>query len=187
MVGVNGVGKSTILHNVYEIHPEWDIVRGSAVLMDWLGIPGDYKALRALSQDHTLAEWGKLVESYFADPAKHLRLIDTHLLNILHGRLTDRRGDWYGKLDGIVLVTTDPETIYQRVEADHGIRDRALFPEGLSDKEKREVLYRYVEKTRLAYEEVLVTYGIKGCVIENTENAAHESAKELVRFVTSCL
>jgi ABC-type cobalamin/Fe3+-siderophores transport system ATPase subunit len=63
--GVNGAGKTTLLGEIGKYFPEIEIVKGSKNLMDYLGISGNYDALRAMTQKERDIALRIIIENLF--------------------------------------------------------------------------------------------------------------------------
>lgn len=137
------------------------------MLMDYLGIPGDYAALRAMNQDKVLAEYGKaathLARTYTGDC-----MLDTHLYNLTNGKLIPRYGDWIADYDILVLVKARPEVILERVEDD--TKDRALFPAGATNADKLRLLDDLQEQTEARFYKLAEQYHLPTLVLDNSDN-----------------
>jgi predicted ATPase len=67
VVGINGSGKTSLLKAI-AAQTGMEAIQGTTALMEYLGIPGDYNALRAMDQAEVLKKWAQTAES----------LLDTH-------------------------------------------------------------------------------------------------------------
>jgi adenylate kinase len=165
VVGVNGSGKTSLLKAI-GAETGVEVVHGTAALMEYLDIPGDYDALRAMNQDEVLEKWQetaeRLVEKYGDTPF----FVDTHIMNLTHGKIIRRDGDWIAKYDAMILVKADPAVILSRILQDTD-KDRALFPAGLNNSEKLAMLDNYQRETEELFHELCQKYNVPGLVIEN--------------------
>src|SRR5665213_1727358 len=87
--GVNGVGKSTLLKRIQEKRPnDFEVISGSKLLMESLGIAGDYDALRALSNEQKAQAWAECVNQLLEAPRTANLLVDSHYVNLVNDELT---------------------------------------------------------------------------------------------------
>lgn len=174
VVGVNGSGKTTLLKRVQELSGIKTIA-GTAALMDYLGIEGDYDALRAMDQAYVLQKWAATARKLIHEYADESFLLDTHIMNLTHGHYIRRDGPWIKDYDMLILVKADPKTILDRVMAD-GNRDRALFAKNTSLGQKATILADYQEQTEALFRQLAKEYNLPSKVIINNdlEHAAQE-------------
>jgi len=131
--GVNGVGKTTLLKAIAEARPEFLVLRLSEHLMKWLGIPGDYDALRALSQEYKREQVPLCLERLLEDNQDRSILVDTHYLNTINGEITVVTDEWLSRFDALVMITAPTVDVIRRIDNDPA-RDRALFKPDETDK-----------------------------------------------------
>jgi adenylate kinase len=132
--------------------------------MEYLDIPGDYDALRAMDQEYVLNKWQETAEQLAKRPESFM--LDTHIMNLTHGKVIRRDGPWIGDYDALMLVTADPTVILERVTQDVA-RDRALFPEGLSPAEKLAMVTDYQNQTKQLFGVLAARFGLPSAVIVN--------------------
>ncbi|HSX42300.1 MAG TPA: ATP-binding protein [Candidatus Saccharimonadales bacterium] len=180
--GVNGVGKSTLLDAIAKKSSNFRVVKGSEELMRWLGIPGDYDALRALPREKKRVEWVKCLEKLLDDHYGHDLLVDAHYLNMIDGVVTEVVGEWIAWFDAAVLVTAPPAEILKRIEGDRA-RERGLFRSDESD--KLGVLEAYQQQTRAEF--CRITEGdlwdlIPNVVISHRQDKTSEAVDQFLKF-----
>lgn len=172
--GVNGVGKSTVLNSIIADGKEFELFKGSARLMQRLGVsPGDYAALRAIPDEVKEAEVNAMMEEVLSEGDENSipLLIDAHFLNYKKGEMRDATGTWMRHLSGIFIVEADAEMILDRARTDEstGKRHRDLLQDGLSPDEELAWINRYLLATRGKANEVAQMYGIPAFTLINTE------------------
>jgi len=155
VVGVNGVGKSTLLRAVSE-RMGIPVLHASTEVMRHMGMSLDYDKLRSLDQDYVLEQWEETVKNLVTQYAGKPYLLDGHIMILVEGKARPRDGPWVGRQDGIVLLKAGPETILHRLSLD--ARDRDLFPEGSSDAEKLAILEHYQTQTEAHFNELVAQY-----------------------------
>lgn len=175
--GVNGSGKTTLLKKIAELKPEYSIYSGAKQLMESLGIPGNYEALRAMDHAKSTAAFGELVEAELKKPGDEL--IDGHYLNMKWGELYPVGGSWLKKVDALILVTAPTDTIFERILADSE-RDRALFPADTTSGEEYKLLEEFVSETELVFETLQRATKLPYLVINNVD--IDDAAKEFIAF-----
>lgn len=165
VVGVNGSGKTSLL-NALAAETGIEVIHGTAALMRHLGISGDYAALRAMDQEKVLSEWGEMAARLVAEHGDQPFLLDTHILNLTKGKVIRRDGDWIARYDALILIKARPATILARIRQD-AAKDRALFPAGMSDREKVVMLEEYQAETEQLFRELSARYGLPSLIIQN--------------------
>lgn len=165
VVGVNGSGKSTLLKAIQDTLGV-RVIHGTKELMQQMGIPNDYDALRKINQDDVLAEWAKTANNLTNKYKTEDFLLDTHILNLTNGKVIRRDGSWIAKYDALVLVKAQPVTLLSRIVADSG-KDRALFTLGMDEAEKIKTLIEYQDETEKLFSELSKNYELPSLVIEN--------------------
>jgi len=100
------------------------VIHGTGELMNHLGTPGNYDALRKMNQDELLIEWGKTATHLLKKHEHEDFWLDTHILNLTNGIVRRRDGPWIGDYDALILVKARPDTILSRIMADSD-KDRA--------------------------------------------------------------
>lgn len=170
VVGVNGSGKTALLKAIAE-QTGIPAIHGTTELMHYLGIPGDYNALRAMNQDEVLEKWAETARHLVAQYGDKPFLLDTHILNLTHGNIIRRDGDWIAEYDALVLVKADPAIILSRILKDTD-KDRALFPTGTNTDQKLATLNSYQQQTEELFQELSRRYNLPSLVIENNSDLA---------------
>ncbi len=175
--GVNGAGKTTLLQKTKEARPEFEVVKGSQEFMAFLGIPGDYEALRALPEPYALQKLEEMVDGLVR---KHEFLVfDAHYLNLVRGKVKKVTSPYLQRFDVLLLLKVSPETVLKRTANDP--RERALFPEGLSEAQEFEMLSKYIAQQDEEFERLCSTYKIQGKVLDG-EHTPDEVVKEFIAF-----
>lgn len=181
--GVNAAGKSTLI-DLLSINPEFEIVHGTARFIEWLGLkPGDYNSMRKMPYEESKKQvdlmWSTIIKGWH-DPSRAL-LLDTHYLNLKWGKVTDVTGDWIRNVTALFLITADVETLLNRISKDP--RDRALFPEGLTKEEEREMLSRYMQTLVEKVESLAQKHNLPYFIIENKEGQLTETVKTFLEIL----
>jgi adenylate kinase len=182
--GANASGKSTIMAEYLKLDPSAEIIHGTRLLMDAHGIAGDYDELRRMSQEHLRPVYSTAMRRLLSEPVEHTRILDSHYLYIRKGEVHQSTEDWIGDFDAVVLVYADPETSWKRIRADHKKRDRALFPEGLSDPEAKTMYADYIERTIAEFERIAAYHRLPNLFLDNSHNSPYDSAQVLHEFIS---
>ena len=182
--GANASGKSTIMAEYSIIDPAAEIIHGTRLLMDAHGISGDYEELRRMSQEHLRPVYSAAMGRLLDGPVEHTRILDSHYLYIRKGEVHQSTEDWIGNFDAVVLVYADPDTSWKRIRADHKKRDRALFPEGLSDVEAKAMYADYIQQTIAEFERIAADHQLPHLFLDNTRNSPQVSAQVLHTFIS---
>jgi adenylate kinase len=162
--GVNGSGKTTLLKAISD-KTKIITVQGTVELMEYLGIPNDYDALRALNQGRVLDSWSETASFLLQKYKDESFLLDTHIMNLTNGRMIRRDGPWIGKYDVLLMVKANPETILSRIENDS--KQRALFPPNIDRNEKLSMIDAYQQRTESLCRELEQTFSISTYVLTN--------------------
>jgi adenylate kinase len=170
VVGVNGSGKTTLLKAI-AAETGIEAVHGTTELMHYLGIPGNYDALRTMDQGEVLEKWRETAEQLVEANGDKSLFVDTHIMNLTHGNVVRRDGDWIAKYDAMILVKAKPAVILSRVLQDAG-KDRALFPAGISESEKLAMLDDYQRQTEKLFVALCREYDLPSLIIENDASIA---------------
>jgi hypothetical protein len=101
-------------------------------------------------------------------------------LNLTKGQVIRRDGPWIGKYDALILVTASPATVLTRITKDVN-KDRALFPDGLSDAEKLHMLEAYQQQTEELFGELSKHYSLPSLVIRN-DGSLQDGVAQFVAF-----
>jgi adenylate kinase len=167
VVGVNGVGKSSLLQAI-SARTGIEVIHGTIELMHYLDIPGDYAALRAMDQDQVLVKWGETAKQLVAKYSAKPFLLDTHILNLTNGKIIHRDGPWIQKYDALVLVKASAQTIFDRISRDE--KDRALFAKGQDNEAKIVTLAAYQDLTERLFNELASRYCLPSCILNNNDS-----------------
>ena len=178
--GINGAGKTTLLHAIKEAAPNFEIIKGSTALMQYLGIPGDYEALRKLRYDDDAELKFRAMMAGITARTDDL-IYDGHYLNIVRGEIFPITGPWVAGFDAILLLRISTDAVLRRIEADQHKRDRALFPEGTSADEQRTILEDYIGKYDTEFNRCVTEYGLKSKVLDEEKPTA-EILKDFLAF-----
>ncbi|TAK04715.1 hypothetical protein EPO33_01835 [Patescibacteria group bacterium] len=178
--GINGAGKTTLLHAIKEAAPGFEIIKGSHAFMDYLGIPGDYDALRKLSHnDDADRKFQEMLTNITSRPGDVV--FDGHYLNIVRGDVFPIAGSGIAGFDAILLLRISTDTVLRRIEADQHKRDRALFPDGATPEERRAILDDYIAKYEAEFNRCATGYGLKSKVLD-AEKPTAEILKDFLAF-----
>lgn len=180
--GVNGVGKTTLLKKIAETQPGFVVVKGSEELMKWLGIPGDYEALRALPDEQKREEWARCLERLFEANQGRSLLVDGHYLNLIDGVVTSVMGEWACRFDAFVLVTAPTVDILRRIDKDSD-RDRALFK--LDEPDRYGRTEQYQQQTRAEFDKEVAECAVPGLIIHHLQRQTPKAVKEFLDFHTA--
>jgi len=180
VVGVNGVGKSTLLSEVSK-RTGIPVLHGATVLAEHMGMALDYDKLRAMDQAFTLKEW----ESAAAELARVYKdrpyFLDGHIMNLIGGKIYPRVGPWIGLQDAMVLIKASPMTILKRLNADKTRGDRDLFPAGFNEHHELAVIEDHQQEMEKLFRQQAEHYHLPNKVIAIEDLGA--AADELEQFV----
>ena len=183
VAGINRVGKSTVLNSMCERDNNMVHVKGSALLMEALGIPpGDYHQLNDYDNETKQREFGRIITEYcdkYGD-SEETYFIDAHLLNLIKGKVSDVTGSWMSGLSGIVLVEAPISDIYARIQSDTG-RTRELFPTTEAGTELDRLL-QYMTQTRERFIEVAATYELPSVLVMNHHGEIESAVNGIAEF-----
>lgn len=175
--GVNGAGKTTLLKKIKEARPDYEVVKGSQVFMEYLGIPGDYEALRAMPEPEALKALEDMLDDLLS---KHENLIfDAHYLNLVRGKVKSVTSDYLTKFDALLLLKVSADTVLARTKGEE--RDRALFPDGLNEHEQMDMLKDYIDQYDQEFEHLCRTYNLPGKVL-NGEGTPEQILQGFLAF-----
>ena len=189
--GVNGSGKTTVLHLISEKKPEFHVIKGSEYFMKWLGIKRrNYGQLQSLPDRKTLLELGRMMRYLLKEKKysnnKKIVLIDAHFTNIRNGKTEEWISDWLSLVNGLVLIKAKPAEILKRIRIDNKKktkRQRNLFPTNASYKEKIKFLQLFNKKSEHTFRKCVKIYKKQHKILLNKENCATETAKALINFL----
>lgn len=163
--GVNGAGKTTLLQAIKEAAPRFEIIKGSQAFMEYLGIPGDYEALRKLSHDDQAdRKFQEMLAGITSRPGDIV--FDGHYLNIVRGDIFPIIGQGIGGFDAVLLLHISVDTVMRRIEADHHLRDRALFPDEATSEERRTIYADYITKYEAEFHRCAKEFGLRSHVLD---------------------
>ena len=153
--GVNGVGKDTVIKAAQALHPEVRTMVASSALRNYLRT--DYEGLRNCPHNLALAALGEIVRSFIKVTYRNdIFMFNAHVLNLVCGQRKEVVGDWLGMFDAMVLVTADPEVIFDRLFC--GCRKRALFVFGQSIMERLTMFKDYARDYEVRFHELARQY-----------------------------
>lgn len=178
--GVNGAGKTTLLDAIKKRFPEIEIFKGSKMLMEFLGIPDDYVALRALPMSEASPKLAEMIDKLFSENDNFV--FDAHYLNLVNGRVKRVSEDWIQKFDAIMLLDISAETALKRMANED--RDRAIFREGILDTEKLKMYTDYIDMTRKEFESIVTVRNIPHLIIDG-EKEIEEKVEDFAKFYKS--
>lgn len=185
--GINGVGKSYLLEQLSLRYPEFEIYKGSARLMEYLGLaPGDYAALRGLPDEVKEAAVNEIMESVLQERGSVDRplIVDAHYIYYKRGELRDATGPWVRHFSGLLLVDAPAEKILQRANIDSstGKKVRDLLPEGLSPEQELIWLQRYREVTLQKVQEIAGMYQVPAFAVDNSSEGVEYALNRFVEI-----
>lgn len=180
--GANAVGKSTILKataNTLGI----PYYHGTTLFLKHLGFDGNYEKLRALTQEQRNDKLDEFLDIFIREQEGKSFLFDSHYLNIVRGETNKVSRPWLKDFDILVLVTAPAEDVWQRITTDSSVRDRALFPKDISEKEAKEMLQKYLQDTKEEFTRLTKLYNKPSVEIINIQNRIDEAVDRLVDFI----
>ena len=180
--GINGVGKTTTL-NMVATSLGMKHIKGSSLMMEYIGFPGDYEKLRSLSKEQQDKLWSECAEALLSGNFGDSFLLDAHYLSLNRGKINATVGDWINNFDAIILLSAPIESIWQRITADKEKRDRALFPEGISEETMKELLREHEKVTQTEFEKILKASKKPGIEIINEDGKQDTTVDKLVEFI----
>lgn len=177
--GINGAGKTTICDLAAK---ELGIkhIKGSSLIMDYLGFPGDYEKLRAQSPEQQKVAWDMCAETILTN--KDSFLLDRHYLSLNKGKINLRVGDWINKFDALILITAPIDDILGRIEKDLEKRDRALFSKNEEENEIKN-LEEHQKSTREEFYRIVESSQKPAIEIINADGKGKEAVSGLVEFL----
>lgn len=180
--GINGVGKSHFLRTLKDVKPDYELIDGSKEFIKWLGFDNDYERLRRLIPEIREAKYAEFINQTLNKSEAETLVYMGHYIVLVRGEIIHVVRDWLARFDGIVLMTTSPEIILQRIAADAHDRDRALFKEGASEESKIKILKNYQLKEHVAFLELAETFGIPKLLIDNSGANAESNVFQFLDF-----
>ncbi len=175
--GVNGSGKTTLLLKIKEARPEFEIIKGSRAFMTLLGIRGSYETLRRLPHEYKLGRLSEMMETILK---RHENMItDGHYLNLVRGKTTSVTGDWVKRFDALLLLKVSPETALQRISKE--LRDRALFPEGMSKEQEYKMYGQYIMEYEKEFQKLTDKWHLPAKILDG-EKSVDEIVREFIAF-----
>lgn len=150
--GINGSGKTTLLTEASHKLPDCEVVKGSALFMEWLGIePDNYAKLISMPNDYKDKEMVKMV-NWIVNGRTRIKpniLFDAHFLNFNHGVLTEVTGAWISQMNIYFVITAPCDEILTRIENDEkkSGRKRPMFNKAMDRNAKIDTLQLYQKMT----------------------------------------
>jgi adenylate kinase len=175
--GIGGVGKTTIVRALKEVHGDCEIIYGSQVLFQALSIPiGDYDALRAVPPQLKDGVFDKEITAILGrmeNYGRHL-LLDAHYLSFIDERPYRVVGDWISQMDVLVLIETRADVILDRLKAGVSRSDRMDRSVILrtSSEMQLDVINRLLAYSRTEAERLSIEYHKPLKMIDNSHGVA---------------
>ena len=187
MGGVNGVGKTTLTHEVCD-KLNCRMVDGSALLMKELKIPGDYIKLRLLGE----FEKSTALESIFKSLKRKSGtvLFTGHFVKILAGEISSSKGPWYQYCSALISIEGSPRAMAARIYEDEvtGFRTgRNLFSTQTTLREQARFLRQAQNVSRTVMVELSQQFSIPYYSIFNEEKHKEIAIKKLCHIVSEFL
>lgn len=179
--GVNAVGKSTLLKRVAE-QIGYQYIHATTGLLESLGFEKDYEKLRALKQEERDVKYREYIESLLNNKNQNF-LLDAHYLGLVRGKVDRVTGSWLKYFDLFVLVSAPVDDVWRRIENDSKLRDRALFPVGISEVQMKDMLSNYQQQTFEEFKRLAKLYNKPCMEIVNEENMLEVSVRRLISFI----
>lgn len=183
--GINAVGKTTLMNEIEATLSDFEVVRGSKLFMEWLGLrPGDYDSLRKLTDDYKDVELDKMMRWLVEQKPKNGKhiIIDAHYLNIKPDSVVDATGDWISLMDALFVVTAPNDEILKRIEEDEKQtgRSRPIFPESSTIKERLDKIGYFQDKTLLLAKSLSEKFNIPVVEIHNRNGKLANAIDEFI-------
>ena len=182
--GINGSGKTTISKEIAE-RLGIEYISTSRLMMEKIGRPSDYEYLRSVPGDEQMEIREEMFNELASQKDRNL-IADSHYLNLIRGNVNVITRDAIKKFDILVLISAPTEQVWTRIHKDETKRDRALFPENLSQEESFKMLKSYQEETRQEFLKLAKIHDKKSIEIINPDGGLESSIEELVDFLKQC-
>ncbi len=182
--GINGVGKTTLLKEAAK-RLGFEYISTSRLMMEKIGRPSDYEYLRAIPGDEQMEIREEMFNGLASVKDRDL-IVDSHYLNLIRGKVNVITRDAIKKFDALVLISSPIEQVWTRIYKDEINRDRALFPEGLSEEESFQMLVKYQEETKQEFQRLSKLHQKKSIEIVNLDGELESSITQLVDFLKQC-
>ncbi len=184
--GINGVGKSTILKRVAVMDENLEYVSTSQLLMNHLGLGGDYEKFRALPQSKKVAAMGVVMNQIKSKKTTICRLFDGHYTNLIYGDFSAVTGGWIEHMDGLVLIAAPLNDVYRRIESDYKTRDRGLYPNNkLPEGDKVALLSQFADLEETEFKQLAARYSLKNLKIKHKNDQIDQDASRIIDFVNT--
>jgi adenylate kinase len=182
--GINGSGKTTILKEVAK-RLDFEYISTSKLMMEIIGRPSDYDHLRSIPSDQQMEIREKMFDDLAFDSNRNL-IVDSHYLNLIKGKTNIITRDAIKKFDVFVLISAPIEQVWDRVRKDEEIRDRALFPENLSEEDSFKMFKTYQQDTEREFLRLARLHQKNNIEIVNINGKLESSVAKLVDFIKQC-
>lgn len=149
--GINGVGKTTILTEISKKDSNFEVIKISICLMNWLGIKEkDSIAFTKVPESIKSRELVKMMESLIkrGQLSKKTLLFDSHYIIPTNRGLVEATGNWISNMDSLFILTSPAEEILARIEGEEikTGRQRSIINTNMPQKQKLNILRIYQEK-----------------------------------------
>ncbi len=185
VVGVPGVGKTTLLNNAVSLLSDKDVVLvnyGDVMLelAKKLGLVENRDEMRRLSIDDQLMLQREAAKAISEKAMKHdLLILDTHLF------IKTPRGRWPGMSENnlpylkgvkqLILIEADPKDIVDRRSRD---KDRKRSDYGGEEEIREDQIYN-----RMMASNISIRYGCPVYIVENREGEVEKASRELAELL----
>jgi adenylate kinase len=173
--GVSGAGKTTLLTTLQRESNGCTVIQGSQLLFSALGFPNDdYATLKALPAELKDGVFSEEIQTLLdrEEAARHNVLLDAHYLNFTQGTHRNVVFDWVRRMDVLILIEADAETILRRVRSDKHRADRITDPSAFTGDPKDQLrsITNSLEQTRAEAERLSLKYGKPLRTIDNSRD-----------------
>ncbi len=180
--GVNAVGKSSLLKKVAE-QTNYIYIHATSYLMKSFGFDSDYEKLRSLTQSQRDEHLTKCMQKLLEENKNGNLLVDGHFLALVKGTTNKVTNDWIKNFDALVLVTSNTEDVWERIQKDSPTRDRALFPENFTEDKKVKMLQKFQNDSEEEFLNIIKEFNLNSIKIENKKDLQDVAVKKLCDFI----
>ncbi len=185
--GINGVGKTSVAELICNLEPTCEVVKGSDVMMERLGIKGDYDAFRSMNENIKNTEFIKLLSELKNKPSK--TIVTGHFVKILDGTLSPSLGPWYDICDNIVLLISNPKMVLKRIQSDDMLNkrtNRRLFSEYMKGHNLQVAFLNNAQDlSRSIFEHVSENQSLKTASFYNRQGNLYDCSAQIISFMNS--
>lgn len=186
--GINGVGKTTIVNELAKITPHTRVFHGSAELMKALGLSiGDYDSLRKIPDNIKACAIEKIFRDLSESSHYTNTIIVAHYIKILNGEISPNYGPWYLYCQKLVLITSSPEEILDRINSDESSEvrvERNLFGLAYSyQDQKLAFLKKAQDVSRQMMMDVSKDFSLPSFIVENTDGSRRDVVSRLIQII----